>query len=162
MEKRNITRKVVNDYLAKGAHVHIKDVEMNPWQTIFALEVTGGIVISRTFISHRDKPNRGVANMVVVGRVIRAQEKQNGIGIHIHGRKELEDWLNSAVYVGGEYMRRIENGDLKNNYPLSKMALIMDGLDFQTVKKIIYDFKTECEDGIDLIRKFKKDQKPIG
>lgn len=100
-----ITREVINDYLQKGFHVHIREDDgkgnKRIVETIFVVEIPyydvcdkvrvklensqvdaepGNVVVaSRAFLSPRDKPNKRVPNEVVVGRIIRKIEEGKGL-----------------------------------------------------------------------------------
>ena len=97
---KKITRDVINDYLRRGFHVHIRveDEKGNKRivETIFVIEVPsdqicteihkkveyriGNVVVaSRAFLSPRDKPNKRTPNEVVVGRIIRKIEEGRGL-----------------------------------------------------------------------------------
>lgn len=93
---KQITRKLVNEYLKRGVHVHIRVDDGNGnkqiVETIFLVGIPrdqicteihkrvdfrlGDVVVaSRAFLSPKDKPNKNVPNEVIVGRMIRKIEE---------------------------------------------------------------------------------------
>lgn len=104
--RKKITREMINNYLQKGCHIHIREDDGKGnnkiVETIFVVEIPyhdvcddiqailgtirmekpepGNVVVaSRAFLSPRDKPNKRIPNEVVVGRIIRKIEEGRGL-----------------------------------------------------------------------------------
>lgn len=139
-----ITRKMVDGFLRKtDVHVHIKDDKGNPWQTILGIKLDNGFVISRTFISRRDKPNRQVANMVAVGRLMRGCDR--GLVNGAFTLETVEKWLKEVVMINNGKYVIFRKDHIDQNGHLIKVLKVSNGVDVQSIIDLIHDFKRECE-----------------
>lgn len=120
---KKITREMINDYLQKGCHIHIREDDGKGnnriVETILVIEIPyhqvcddiqamlgtsrmeeaepGNVVVaSRTFLSPKDRPNRRISNEVIVGRIIRKIEEGRGLSF----KKGIDLCGDTSVFQG--------------------------------------------------------------
>jgi len=164
MKKTKITNEVVQDYLSKGYHVHIRTPDQSGNQriseTILLVEIpyhkiseylrgcfgistdVNILVCARTFLSPRDQSNHHVSNKVVVGRIIRSIVDKQYVSLDdFHLCSDMYDfrsWL-----VRDKPPRKLGSKKISIfTYPNFHVEMVRD--DILRYKKIV---ETETKDG---------------